>query len=155
MPQLVKGGKHVFGWSKVDANGAVSLPPEAWIEYKFQIHNEVILTSGSSKSGGFSIISLEKFLNSSISKILNKHYGTLEKELPRNKIFQHNNRNLFIMELKEQNIIKLNVEILNEFGVNKNTKLLAVRGSGLGLGLIAKGPIYDEALKHQYLPLYS
>ena len=29
MPQLVKGGKHVFGWSLVTAGGEVLIPPEA------------------------------------------------------------------------------------------------------------------------------
>ena len=28
MPQLVKGGKHVFGWSKVGNNGVIKIPPE-------------------------------------------------------------------------------------------------------------------------------
>lgn len=33
MPQLVKGGKHVFGWSRVGDTGRIIIPPEAMEEY--------------------------------------------------------------------------------------------------------------------------
>ena len=34
-------------------------------------------------------------------------------------------------------------------------RLLAVRGSGRALGFVAQGPIYDEALKHPELEIFS
>jgi hypothetical protein len=33
MPQLVKGGKHTFGWSRVGKTGRIIIPPEALTEY--------------------------------------------------------------------------------------------------------------------------
>ena len=38
--------------------------------------------------------------------------------------------------------------ILDRLGIQSNAKLLVVRGSGLALGFVAKGPIYEEALRH-------
>jgi hypothetical protein len=38
-----------------------------------------------------------------------------------------------------------------EIGMGQSTRLLAVRGSGCALGFLARGPIYDEALKHPEL----
>jgi len=35
MPQLVKGGKWVFGWTVVSSAGEVRIPPEAYAEYGF------------------------------------------------------------------------------------------------------------------------
>ena len=43
MPQLVKGGKHVFGWSLIGPDGAVMLPPEAVDEYGLYGDSELLL----------------------------------------------------------------------------------------------------------------
>ena len=36
MPQLVKGGKYVFGWSVIGEDGGVVIPGEAVLEYGFE-----------------------------------------------------------------------------------------------------------------------
>jgi hypothetical protein len=36
MPQLVKGGKYVFGWSIVRENNMVKIPAEAFREYGYK-----------------------------------------------------------------------------------------------------------------------
>ncbi len=33
MPQLVKGGKYVYGWSKVSTKGKIAIPDKAKEEY--------------------------------------------------------------------------------------------------------------------------
>ena len=53
MPQLVKGGKYVFGWSKVSDEGKIVTPSKAFIEYHFKAGEKIILLSGSKTSGGF------------------------------------------------------------------------------------------------------
>jgi hypothetical protein len=40
-------------------------------------------------------------------------------------------------------------------GVRPGDKLLTVRGSCYGLGFVAKGPIYEEALQHPELERYD
>ena len=40
------------------------------------------------------------------------------------------------------------VSVPAEVGVKPGVRLLAVRGSRYGLGFVARGPIYEEALKH-------
>jgi hypothetical protein len=55
MPQLVKGGKWVFGWVIVGPRGELTIPPEAWDEYQFQVGDEVTFIPGSRRSGGFSL----------------------------------------------------------------------------------------------------
>jgi len=39
-------------------------------------------------------------------------------------------------------------------GVKPGDRLLAVRGSRYGLGFVAQGPIYEEALKHPELAVF-
>ena len=55
MPQLVKGGKWVFGWVVVQAGKKIAIPPEAYREYGFQAGGEIVFTRGSRRSGGFGV----------------------------------------------------------------------------------------------------
>ena len=36
MPQMTKGGKYIFGWSKIKKDGKLSLPTMAIKEYKLE-----------------------------------------------------------------------------------------------------------------------
>ena len=40
------------------------------------------------------------------------------------------------------------VHILDKLEIVPGSKLLVVRGSGLAVGLVSKGPIFEEAQKH-------
>ena len=55
MPQLVKGGKWVFGWVIVGLQGELTIPPEAWDEYGLQPGEEAVFLPGSRSSGGFGL----------------------------------------------------------------------------------------------------
>ena len=55
MPQLVKGGKWVYGWVIVGLQGELTIPPEAWHEYGFRTGDEVTFLPGSRRSGGFGL----------------------------------------------------------------------------------------------------
>ena len=70
MPQLVKGGKNVFGWSVVNENGRIVIPLDAFTEYRFIDGEKVILMSGSKKSGGFGLTTLKLLKGSPLSRIL-------------------------------------------------------------------------------------
>jgi hypothetical protein len=121
MPQLVKGGKWVFGWCIVGPAGEIRIPPEAYTEYGFQPRESVIITRGSRRSGGFGIGKREKL---AISPLKPRFTG--------------------------QTTIGTDgcVGLPPEAGIQPGERLLAVRGSGLALGFLQRGPIYEEALKH-------
>jgi hypothetical protein len=53
------------------------------------------------------------------------------------------------------NRLKLSCEIREAFGVKPGDRLLAVRGSGIALALVAGGPLFQEAQKHTELPLWE
>ena len=55
MPQIAKGGKWVFGWSVIDADGMITIPPEAWHEYGYSLGEEIVFIPGSHRSGGFGL----------------------------------------------------------------------------------------------------
>jgi hypothetical protein len=126
MPQLAKRGKWVFGWVVVGSQRKIIIPPEAYHEYGFQAGEEVIFLQGSRRSGGLGIGRVEK-----IPALFEKRL------LARGRVARQGRVNL-----------------PPETGAQPGDRLLAVRGSGLALGLLARGPIYEEALKHPELEAF-
>jgi hypothetical protein len=121
MPQFVKGGKWVFGWCVVGPNGEIRIPPAAYIEYGFQPGERVIITRGSRRSGGFGIGRAEKLASSPIQL---RFLGEA------------------VMGADGQVLLPAMI------GVQPGELLLAARGSGLALGFVQRGPIYEEARSH-------
>jgi hypothetical protein len=130
MPQLVKGGKWVFGWTVVSPAGEARIPPEAYSEYDFQTGEAVVLIRGSRKSGGLGIARQEKLVRSRLTKT---------------------NRLLGEERIDE----KGRVTFPPMSGVQPGERLLVVRGSGLALGFVQRGRIYEEALNHPELETFS
>lgn len=55
MPQLKKGGKFVFGRSRIGADGRVQFPTQAVEEYRIAGEGKVYLFTGSKVTGGFCV----------------------------------------------------------------------------------------------------
>lgn len=121
MPQLVKGGKWVFGWVIIGPSGEVLIPPAAFTEYGFQPGETILIIRGSQRSGGVGIGRPEKLENSPLQS---RYIG--------------------------QAMISANgwVALPPATSVHSGERLLVVRGSRLALGFLQRGPIYKEALKH-------
>jgi len=123
VPQLVKGGKWVFGWVVVGGHREITVPPEAYAEYGFRAGEPVFFLHGSRRSGGFSIGRLEKLEQSQVP--------IRQRAFAQGEIGAGGQ-----------------IELPPETGVQPGERLLAVRGSGLVLGFLTQGPIYEEAVKH-------
>ena len=132
MPRLVKGGKWAYGWVVIGPEGEITIPPEAWREFGFQAGDEAVFTPGSRRSGGFAISTPE--LMGEVSKRLE---GAAIRVLARGW-FAEGGR----------------VTVPPEVEGKPGDRLLAVRGSRYGLGFVAQGPIYEEALKHSELEVF-
>jgi len=130
MPQLVKGGKWVFGWTIVGANGKIPIPPEAFREYKLQLGEDVFFIKGSQASGGFSIGRTKRLAQSNIDVGL--------RPLGQG-----------VIDPSQQGTHPPNL------GLNPGDRLLVVRGSGLALVFLQRGRIYEEALKHPELDTFT
>lgn len=130
MPQLVKGGKWVFGWTVVGPAGEGRIPPEAYAEYGFQPREPVVFLPGSRRSGGVGVARREKLAQSRIP--------LSQRALGEGVIGE-----------------KGWITFPPESGVQPGDRLLAVRGSGMALGFVQCGPIYEEALKHPEVETFS
>ena len=154
MPQLVKGGKHVFGWSKVGNNGVIKIPPEVIEEYQLQPYDKVIIISGSKTSGGFSIVKFEVLKNSPLSVVLDNNPDLARFQLSNGEPIQYNNRYFCWTEISKNGKIHLPIETLRLYGIKLRDNILSARGSGLGVGFLVRGPIIQEARKHSDLKIF-
>ena len=132
MPRLVKGAKWTYGWVVVGPEGEVTIPPEAWQEFGFQVGGEAIFTPGSRTSDGFAVSTLAL-----MAEVREKMAGAELRELGRGQFGDGW------------------VTVPPEVGVKPGDRLLAVRGSRYGLGFVARGPIYEEAVKHPELEVFG
>ncbi len=130
MPQLVKGGKWVFGWTVVGVERTITIPPAAWIEYGFRVGDKVAFLKGSKTSGGFSIGRMEVLTQKSTPII---------------------DRALAQAEIAEAGRIALPPAVDAQPG----DRLLVARGSGLALGFLVKGPIIGEAINHPEIETFT
>ncbi|MFW9905346.1 MAG: hypothetical protein ACFFFH_13480, partial [Candidatus Thorarchaeota archaeon] len=138
MPQLVKGGKYVFGWSLVQKNGRIIIPEEASIEYEFKTCDKAIIMPGSLTSGGFNISRVNQLKKGPFKEVL-----TLLNYSDETKTFGIHE--LKLVEIRKKRFvcwIRLNMgkyftlpsETLTIYGIKVEDKLLVCRGSGHALG---------------------
>jgi len=92
MPQLVKGGKHTFGWSVVGTEGEIVLPPEAVKEYAFEKSERLVLIPGSRTSGGFGLRKVTSLACSPIGAALKAHSKLRRHEVKTGEIVEHGGR---------------------------------------------------------------
>jgi bifunctional DNA-binding transcriptional regulator/antitoxin component of YhaV-PrlF toxin-antitoxin module len=155
MPQLVRGGKYVYGWSKVTDRGRIAMPPEAMDEYGLKGHDKVILMSGSRRSGGIAVTTPGLLGGSPLSAVLRRFPRLRTFQMPEGRVVRVEGRPLCWTSIQEDGSITLPDETLREYEIVPGDRLLTVRGSGLALGFALKGPLVDEALTHAEIEVFE
>ena len=154
MPQLVRGGKHVFGWSRVGNAGRIIVPPEALQEYSLKEPEKLILVPGSQTSGGFGLGSRESVRMSPLGAVLEAHPGLGESEVPEGGVVEYKGKPYCWVELRGGGIT-VPTETLEAYGIRIGDSLLVIRGSGLAIGFAVRGPIVAEARRHCGLAVFE
>jgi bifunctional DNA-binding transcriptional regulator/antitoxin component of YhaV-PrlF toxin-antitoxin module len=154
MPQLEKGGKYVFGWSQIREDGTIVIPAEAVKEYALKPGTQVILISGSRSSGGFVMAIKSLLKQSEMSSILTKSPELDSEQFAEGQIVRIGKRKYCQSRVADKNIIILNPQILEAFGISAGDRLLSVRGSYIGVSMLAKGLIVECAKRHPELVCY-
>lgn len=153
MPQIVKGGKYVFGWSKIGTDGKIVIPPEAAEEYNLTAWTKVIVIPGSKRSGGFGLTTVERLQNTPLAGIAHV-FSQADVHIPEAKVVEINGRLCCWVEL-HNNSITIPGETLKNYGVNPGDLLLSARGSHVALGFLVKGPIIEEAKTHDEIEVFE
>jgi hypothetical protein len=147
LPQLVRGGKYVFGWSRIREDGSIAVPPEAIAEYGLRTDMNVILISCSRTSGGF-IIAQETLIKQSRLSAVLVGGRDLEAKLEQGRTIRSGRRYCCRVKVLDNNLIVIDPETLRVYGLKSGDRLLSVRGSYLGIGMALRGPIVEYAGKH-------
>ena len=154
MPQLVKGGKYVFGWSIVNPEGRITIPPEAFEEYGFAGHARVILMSGSKTPGGFAVAVPNTLKASQLATFLKQCPDLAEFRIPEGETVKCGQKVCCWVTLHDNHFV-VSEHTLQCYGVTGGALLLVVRGSGLAPGFIVRGRIVEEARKHPEIEVFS
>lgn len=155
MPQLIKGGKYVYGWSRVSGTGRICIPEEARNEYNFHPFDKIIIMSGSKTSKGFSITKTELIKHCMIYTKLSVHKDLINfRKLP-NGFIKDRDKIYTWSEIDKEGCFEINEDILKHYHIIPKDNVLVGRGSGFALAFIKTGSIVREALKHSELIVYN
>jgi len=156
MPKFVKGAKHVYGWFKVGNKGKILIPKEAMKEYNLGDTKKAFLIPSSRRSGGFGLATKESLEKSPMaSVILAEQPELMEFGGTEGEFVEINGRPYCWVTINKDGSIRIPNETLKRYGINPGEELLSVKGSHLALGFLSKGPIIEEAKKHNALEIFE
>ena len=92
MPQMTKGGKYIFGWSKIRVNGELIFPRMAVKEYNLQEETYIYIVSGSKQTGGFSVMTEHLLSHSTLKNILEENPSLAERSLQEGELILYKGR---------------------------------------------------------------
>jgi bifunctional DNA-binding transcriptional regulator/antitoxin component of YhaV-PrlF toxin-antitoxin module len=154
MPQLVKGGKHAFGWSRVSNLGRIVIPPEALVEYCLKESEKLILVPGSRTSGGFGLAPQKSMLRSPLGVVAEVHPRLGKLQMPEGEVVEYKGKPYCWVELRNGGVT-IPPRTLEKYGIKIGEKILVIRGSGLAIGFAVRGPIIEEAKRHSELAVFE
>ena len=155
MPQLIKGGKYVFGWTIVHSDGAILIPPEAMEEYSFKSNDKLIVMSGSKTSRGFAITTINKILNTPILIRIKQFPMLYSFKKLKNGYIEDSQKIYTWSMLDSAGYFTIHPDILLKYYIEPGNKLLVGKGSGLALAFIKHGTIVWEACRHPELQTFK
>ena len=154
MPQLAKGGKYVFGWSKIGQKGEVQIPAEAVKEYELKPGEKVILISGSKTSGGF-VVAKRSLIEQSAIPVLAENPDLANYKIAEGTTIKFKGRLYSWTRIRGRGQMTLPPHTLDTFQIKPGDHLLSIRGSNVGFVMGVKGPIIEKAKLHPELQAFE
>lgn len=155
MPQLSKGGKYVYGWSRISARGRIRIPGEALREYRLKVGDRIILMSGSRTSGGFGLTCKSFLRRSPLVCILDANPRLSSYRLEEGQPRKHGRGYLCWLEIRAGGTIVLPRAARTAYQLKTGDMLMSVRSSDIAIGFAAKGPLIAGGKKHPELVLFE
>ncbi len=144
MPQMTKGGKYIFGWSKIKEDGELSFPTMAIKEYKLEKEKYVYIVSGSKQTGGFCVMPEKLLSDSKLNSILVRNKCLAERSLQEGELISYKGRMYGWLSLNGSNV-NLPPSLMDSLGVSMGDKLLAIRSSNIAFTMGLRGSLIDKA----------
>ncbi len=145
MPQMNKGGKFIFGKSKISDSGEVKIPIQATEEYNIAFEGKVYLFTGSKITGGFCVTRKGLLLPSALGHILTDTPNLMNYALPAGKFVPYKGRAYCWVDISADGKIVLSKEMMNYLHLMPDMQLLTIRSSNIAFTMGAKGPLLEKA----------
>ncbi len=145
MPQLNKGGKYVFGLSKIYDDLTIQIPEQAIAEYKATDGGFVILFTGSKITGGFCITSKRLLENSKLKHLLVECSEIASCTIPPCKFIRYKGRGYCWVPISSTGIIQLTQNAMEYLDLSIGNQLLCIRSSNIAFTMGARGPLLEKA----------
>ena len=153
MPQPVKGGEYVYGWSRIGDDGSITIPPEALAEYGPLEGESVIVMPGSRRSGGFGLARAESLGRSPVGAFLRKCPELASFDLPAEEVTEIDGRRYCWVAVRDGSV-RLPPAMLSAHGIGPCGLLLVGKGSHMAISFIARGIIVEEGRRHPELQVF-
>lgn len=144
MPQMTKGGKYIFGWSKIGKDGKLTFPTMAVEEYKLQEETYIYIVSGSKQTGGFCVMTELLLSNSRLKNILKENPYLADRSLKEGELISYKGRKYGWLKLKD-NSIQLSAKLMKDLEIKVGDRLLSIRSSNIAFTMGARGSLIDKA----------
>jgi hypothetical protein len=148
MPQMTKGGKYIFGWSRIRVDGELSFPRMAVEEYKLKEEKYIYIVSGSKQTGGFSVMTEPLLSNSKLKNILIDNPYLADRSIGEGELISYKGRKYAWLTLKDDTI-SLPEDLIKSLGIEIGDKLLAIRSSDIAFTMGLRGSLIDKANSYE------
>ena len=145
MPQMNRGGKFIFGESKIRPDGRVQLPPQAVEEYHIASEGRAYLFTGSKVTGGFCVTRQGLLLPSKLGHILIDMPLLLRYEAPVGAFIPYKGRSYCWTAVSKTGEITLTEEMLSFLQLEPGMRLLSIRSSDIAFAMGAKGASFGKS----------
>ena len=144
MPKMTKGGKYIFGWSRIRVNGELIFPRMAVDEYNLQEETYIYIVSGSKQTGGFCVMTDPLLSHSKLKNILKENSSLADRSLSEGELIAYKGRKYGWLSLKE-NTVYLSDDLMKMLEIKVGDKLLAIRSSDIAFTMGVKGRLIEKA----------
>lgn len=144
MPQMTKGGKYIFGWSRIRVNGELIFPRMAVDEYNLQEETYIYIVSGSKQTGGFCVMTEPLLSHSKLKNILKENSSLADRSLSEGELIAYKGRKYGWLALNKSEVY-LSDDLMKMLEIKVGDKLLAIRSSDIAFTMGFRGSLIDKA----------
>lgn len=145
MPQMNKGGKFIFGKSRIREDLTIHLPEQALTEYNTTIEEKIYLFTGSKVTGGFCVTRKKLLESSKLGHILTDNPALQNYQTTEGEFIKYKGRSYCWISISENGIIQLNQKMMRFLNLEIGMELLSIRSSDIAFTMGAKGPLLEKA----------
>lgn len=145
MPQMNKGGKFIFGKSRIREDLTLQLPPQALTEYKAATEGKVYLFTGSKITGGFCLTRKGLLEPSKLGHILTDNPALQNYQTAEGEFIRYKGRSYCWVSISGTGVIQFNQKMTDFLNLEIGMELLSIRSSDIAFTMGAKGPLLEKA----------